>query len=447
MNDSFADKISFLVQQGFFYPSGQIYGGLANSWDYGPLGSLMKVNLKKAWQHFFVQQQLHIFLLDSNILSLPAIWKASGHLTHFQDWQVECLACHKREKLEIPVSAWSQDAWQCAFCQHKQATEPQQFDLLFQTAQGTVTHNKKTVYLRAETAQGIFVNIKNIMRSTRTKLPFGVAQIGKAFRNEITPNNFIFRMREFEQMEIEWFTTVDRVSTDFTWWKHQMEKFLQQLHFVQDHYRWKEHDNKQLAHYAQRTADIEYLFPFGWSELWGLSYRGQYDLKAHTTQSKTDLTYFDQTTNQKILPEIIEPSVGVDRLLLAILLNAYDRLPTTKEDRIVLKLPYQIAPYQIAFLPLTKKQTTATLKLQKQLMGFFMTTFDDVGSIGKRYRRQDAIGTPFCVTFDYDSLAHQTVTIRHRDSMIQETVAFTDIKQYVEKLIRKDAQWNLSSKE
>ena len=437
MNHLFSEKISFFVQQGFFYPSANIYGGLANSWDYGPLGSLLKENLKKVWRHFFVQKQRSIFLIDSNILTLPQVWAASGHLQHFQDWQVECRQCHKREKLtEQAVEAWSKNTWKCDFCSYDGATEPKPFDLLFQTQQGIVATNKKTLYLRPETAQGIFWNFKNITRSSRTKIPFGVAQIGKAFRNEVTPNNFIFRMREFEQMEIEWFTQLERVETDFEWWIEQINQFLKLLLFSSSDYRWQLHSTDQLAHYAKKTADVEYQFPFGWSELWGLSYRGQYDLAAHEKNSGAELAYFDPASKQKIIPEIIEPSVGVDRLILALLLKAYTIEPTATDKRTVLKLPSFLAPFQVAFLPLTKKQSSLSLQLQNQFADFFMTTFDEAGSIGKRYRRQDAIGTPFCITVDYDTATKQKVTIRHRDTMEQTEVAIDEIVNYLTAVIK-----------
>lgn len=458
MEKSMTQIVALAKSRGFVFPGSDIYGGLANTWDYGPLGVELKNNVKKAWWRKFVQESPYNVGLDSAILMNPQAWVASGHVGGFNDPLLDCKACKSRfraDKLiedyymsigeEEIVDGWSNEQMEnfiaekeikCPSCGKHDFTGIRQFNLMFKTFQGVTEDSQATIFLRPETAQGIFVNFKNVQRSCRKKVPFGVAQIGKSFRNEITPGNFTFRTREFEQMELEFFCKPGEDIEWFNYWKDFCKNWILSLGVKEDNIRLRDHDQEELSHYSNATTDIEFRFPFGWGELWGIADRTDFDLKQHSEYSGTELNYQDPVTNEKYIPYCIEPSLGADRVTLAFLVDAYDE--ETLEDgttRNVLRFHPALAPYKAAILPLTKKLDGEAYKVFEMLSKKFMVDYDLSGSIGKRYRRQDEVGTPFCITFDYDSLDDNCVTIRHRDSMEQERVKIEDLVKYIEDAI------------
>ena len=445
--------------RGFVYAGSEIYGGLANSWDYGPLGTELKNNIKKAWLKKFVQESQYNVGLDSAILMNPETWVASGHLGGFSDPLMDCKACktrHRADKLiedyvaehglsdnpaamsdEEMMSYIKEKGIVCPHCGSHNFTDIRKFNLMFKTFQGVTEDSSATLYLRPETAQGIFVNFKNIARTTRRKIPFGVAQIGKSFRNEITPGNFIFRTREFEQMELEFFC---KPGTDLEWfeyWRGFCRKWLLDLGLKEENLRLRDHDKDELCFYSKATTDFEFLFPFGWGELWGVADRTDYDLTQHSEHSGQPMEYFDPETNEKYIPYVIEPSLGADRVLLAFLCDAYDEETDEKGDtRTVLRLHPALAPYKAAVLPLSKKLADGASEIFRDLASDFMVDYDDAGSIGKRYRRQDEIGTPICITYDFDSVEDGCVTVRDRDTMEQQRIPVVSLKEYIAGKIR-----------
>ena len=445
--------------RGFVYAGSEIYGGLANSWDYGPLGTELKNNIKKAWLKKFVQESQYNVGLDSAILMNPETWVASGHLGGFSDPLMDCKACktrHRADKLiedyvaehglsdnpaamsdEEMMSYIKEKGIACPHCGSHDFTDIRKFNLMFKTFQGVTENSSATLYLRPETAQGIFVNFKNIARTTRRKIPFGVAQIGKSFRNEITPGNFIFRTREFEQMELEFFC---KPGTDLEWfeyWRGFCRKWLLDLGLKEENLRLRDHDKDELCFYSKATTDFEFLFPFGWGELWGVADRTDYDLTQHSEHSGQPMEYFDPETNEKYIPYVIEPSLGADRVLLAFLCDAYDEETDEKGDtRTVLRLHPALAPYKAAVLPLSKKLAEGASEIFRDLAFDFMVDYDDAGSIGKRYRRQDEIGTPICITYDFDSVEDGCVTVRDRDTMEQQRIPVASLKEYIAGKIR-----------
>ena len=449
------DKIVSLAKsRGFVFPGSEIYGGLANTWDYGPLGVELKNNIKRAWQKKFVQECPYNVGLDSAILMNPQTWVASGHIGGFSDPLMDCKECktrHRADKLiedfdGTNVAGWTNQQMldyinehdiKCPQCGKKNFTDIRQFNLMFKTFQGVTEDSKSELYLRPETAQGIFVNFNNIQRTTRKKVPFGVGQVGKSFRNEITPGNFIFRVREFEQMELEFFC---KPGTDLEWfqyWRSYCRDFLLGLGVNEEHLRLRDHSPEELCFYSKATTDFEYLFPFGWGELWGIADRTDYDLTQHMKTSGKSMEYFDPETNEKYIPYVIEPSLGVERLFLAIVCEAYDEEEIgdgEKSDvRTVMHLHPALAPVKAAILPLTKKLKEPATDLYMKLAKKFNVEYDEAGQIGKRYRRQDEIGTPFCITFDFDSLEDNCVTVRDRDTMAQERVNMDELVAYLEK--------------
>ena len=449
------DKIVALCKgRGFVYPGSEIYGGLANTWDYGPLGVELKNNIKRAWQKKVVQECPYNVGLDSAILMNPQTWVASGHIGGFSDPLMDCKECktrHRADKLiedfdGTNVAGWTNQQMldyinehdiKCPQCGKKNFTDIRQFNLMFKTFQGVTEDSKSELYLRPETAQGIFVNFNNIQRTTRKKVPFGVGQVGKSFRNEITPGNFIFRVREFEQMELEFFC---KPGTDLEWfqyWRSYCRDFLLGLGVNEEHLRLRDHSPEELCFYSKATTDFEYLFPFGWGELWGIADRTDYDLTQHMKTSGKSMEYFDPETNEKYIPYVIEPSLGVERLFLAIVCEAYDEEEIgdgEKSDvRTVMHLHPALAPVKAAILPLTKKLKEPATDLYMKLAKKFNVEYDEAGQIGKRYRRQDEIGTPFCITFDFDSLEDNCVTVRDRDTMAQERVNMDELVAYLEK--------------
>ncbi len=458
------DKIVDLCKsRGFVYPGSEIYGGLANTWDYGPLGVELKNNIKRAWLRTFVQENKYNVGLDSAILMNPQTWVASGHIGGFSDPLMDCKECKTRHRADdlienfdgTNVSGWTNEQMSeyikeknicCPNCGNADFTDIRQFNLMFRTFQGVTENSKSELYLRPETAQGIFVNFTNIQRTTRKKVPFGVAQIGKSFRNEITPGNFIFRVREFEQMELEFFC---KPGTDLEWfdyWRTFCKEFLLRLGLKEENLRLRDHSPQELCFYSKATTDFEYLFPFGWGELWGIADRTDYDLTQHMKTSGKSLEYFDPETNEKYIPYVIEPSLGVERLFLSLVTEAYDEeeLISTekngnekKEIRTVMHFHPALAPYKAAVLPLVKKLTPKAEEVYEMLSKRFMVDFDEIGSIGKRYRRQDEIGTPFCITYDFDTLEKDNcVTVRDRDTMEQERVNIEDLADFLdEKLV------------
>jgi len=456
------EKIVALAKsRGFVYPGSEIYGGLANSWDYGNLGVELKNNVKKAWWQKFVQESPYNVGVDCAILMNPQTWVASGHLGGFSDPLMDCKACKARfraDKLiedymaehnfnsEGTVDAWSQDQMKqyiedhhicCPSCKNHDFTEIRQFNLMFKTFQGVTEDSKNTVYLRPETAQGIFVNFKNVQRTSRKKIPFGIGQIGKAFRNEITPGNFIFRIREFEQMELEFFCEPDTDLEWFVYWKQFCIDWLKTLGLKAEEMRIRDHDPEELSFYSKATTDIEFLFPFGWGELWGIADRTDYDLTQHQNTSGEDLAYFDDEKKVKYIPYVIEPSLGADRVTLAFLCSAYDEEEIGEGDvRTVMHFHPAIAPVKIGVLPLSKKLNEGAEKIYQELCRYYNCEFDDRGNIGKRYRRQDEIGTPFCITYDFDSEEDHAVTVRDRDSMEQVRIPIAGLKDYFEDKFR-----------
>jgi len=450
------EKIVALAKaRGFVYPGSEIYGGLANTWDYGPLGVELKNNVKKAWWDAFIAKNPYNVGMDSAILMNPETWVATGHVGSFSDPMMDCKACKARfraDKLiedymfengltpETPLDGWSNEEMEqyiadkgivCPTCGKKDFTGIRQFNLMFKTFQGVTEDATSTVYLRPETAQGIFVNFKNVQRTTRKKIPFGIGQIGKSFRNEITPGNFTFRTREFEQMELEFFC---EPGTDLEWYKYWKEfcfNWLLRLNIKEENLRLRDHSPEELAFYSRGTSDIEYTFPFGWGELWGIADRTDYDLMRHQDHAKADMTYFDQQQNKKYVPYCVEPSLGADRVTLAFLCEAYDEEQVGENDvRTVLHFHPALAPVKMAVLPLSKKLGEKAEELYSLLSEYYNVEYDDAGSIGKRYRRQDEIGTPFCLTVDFDTLEDGCVTIRHRDSMEQERIAIDQLLNY-----------------
>ena len=444
--------VSLCKRRGFIFPGSEIYGGLANSWDYGPLGHLLKQNIKSLWWKFFVQQRDDMVPLDSAIIMNPRVWEASGHLQNFSDALVECKKCHHRfrvdhllqakgiepkydkEKVIVPSEVT------CPDCDGN-LTEPKNFNLMFKTFLGTTEDTVSTAYLRPETAGGMFVNFKNIQNVTRKKLPFGIAQIGKCFRNEITPGNFIFRTREFEIGELEYFIHEKDWKKIFEMWLSEIKRWWKDaMQINMDNLVWHEIPDGERAFYSKRTVDIEYKYPFGTTELHGIAYRTDYDLSRHEKVSGADLHYTDPETNEKFIPHVIEPTFGIDRMLLVSLLEAYheEQAPTSEkgetETRVVMKFPKHLAPVQVAVLPLSKKEELAKVArpLADELRREYAVDYDETQSIGKRYRRQDEIGTPYCVTVDFDSLEDKKVTVRDRDSMKQERVAIAEVKEYLQ---------------
>ncbi len=455
------EKIVALAKnRGYVYPGSEIYGGLANTWDYGPLGVEFKNNVKKAWWKKFVQENKYNVGLDAAILMNPRTWEASGHIGGFSDPLIDCKECKARfraDKLiedymketgaEVEtVDGWSNEKLEnyikehqvkCPECGKSNFTGIRQFNLMFKTFQGVTEDSKSEIYLRPETAQGIFVNFKNVQRTSRKKIPFGIAQIGKSFRNEITPGNFTFRTREFEQMELEFFC---KPGTDLDWfayWKNYCEEFLRSLGMNMENVRLRDHSKEELSHYSNATTDIEYLFPFGWGELWGIADRTDFDLRKHSEFSGQEMTYIDSETGERYIPYCIEPSLGADRVALAFLTDAYDEEVLKSEDgkedtRVVLRLHPALAPFKAAVLPLAKKLSAVAEPVYEELSKYFNVDYDAAGSIGKRYRREDEIGTPFCICVDFDTETDGCVTIRDRDSMEQVRIPVAEVRSYIE---------------
>ena len=452
------EKIVALCKgRGFIYPGSEIYGGLANTWDYGPLGVELKNNVKKAWWKKFIQESKYNVGLDSALLMNPQVWVASGHVGGFSDPLMDCRSCKTRHRADhliedqtsVNPSGWSNEDMlnfikekniKCPNCGSQDFTDIRAFNLMFKTFQGVTEDSKSELYLRPETAQGIFVNYANVQRTTRKKIPFGIGQIGKSFRNEITPGNFTFRMREFEQMELEFFCKPGSDLEWFEYWKNKCKDFLLSLGIKETSIKLRDHSKEELSHYSNATTDIEFAFPFGWGELWGIADRTDFDLKQHQTHSTKSLEYFDSQTNEKYIPYCIEPSLGADRVTLAFLCEAYDEeiIDEAKGDsRVVLRLSPALAPFKACVLPLSKKLSENASKVYEDLSKYFMVDYDETGSIGKRYRRQDEIGTPFCITYDFDSEEDNCVTIRHRDSMKQEEsrIPINKLKEFIEERI------------
>ncbi|KAB3533269.1 glycine--tRNA ligase [Alkaliphilus serpentinus] len=451
--------VSMAKSRGFVFPGSEIYGGLANTWDYGPLGVELKNNVKKAWWKKFVQQSPYNVGLDSAILMNPQTWVASGHVGGFNDPLKDCKKCKARfradkliedhafnNNLEIIVDGWENKRMKeyieehkilCPECGALDYTDIRQFNLMFKTFQGVTEDTSTEIYLRPETAQGIFINFKSVQRTSRKKVPFGIGQIGKSFRNEITPGNFIFRTREFEQMELEFFCKPGEDLEWFHYWSDYCKNWLLSLGLREENIRMREHSQEELSHYSNATTDIEFKFPFGWGELWGIADRTDYDLKQHANHSGEDFTYIDPVTNERYVPYCIEPSVGVERLTLAFLIDAYREEEIDENDsRVVLKLHPALAPFKVAIFPLTKKLKEQTLELYEKLAEKYMVDYDEAGSIGKRYRRHDEIGTPYCITFDFDSLEDKCVTIRNRDTMEQERIEMANLELYLDEKLR-----------
>ncbi len=456
--------VALCKNRGFIFAGSEIYGGLANTWDYGPLGVELKNNVKKAWWKKFVQENPYNVGQDSAILMNPQTWVASGHLGGFSDPLMDCKECHERFRadkviedwcaenayeLEKPIDAFTQQEMAafvadhnigCPTCGKHNWTDIRQFNLMFKTFQGVTEDAKNTVYLRPETAQGIFVNFQNVQRTTRRKLPFGVCQIGKSFRNEITPGNFTFRTREFEQMELEFFCKPDTDLEWFAYWRSFCHQWLLDLKIADENLRLRDHDPEELSFYSKATTDFEFMFPFGWGELWGIADRTNYDLTQHQTHSGQDMTYFDPETNERYVPYVVEPSLGADRVVLAFLVEAYDEevVDEAKNDtRVVMHFHPALAPFKVAVLPLSKKLSEKAREVQAELAKEWMVDFDETGSIGKRYRREDEIGTPYCVTVDFDTVGDaekagdNCVTVRDRDTMEQVRIPISELKDYL----------------
>lgn len=454
-NITMEELVNLCKQYGIIFQGSEIYGGLANTWDFGPVGAELKNNIKKAWKQKFIQEDVNNVGLDSAILMNPKVWEASGHISTFSDPLIDCKKCKTRyraDKLveddgvedaggmsnEDLIKYINEHNIVCPKCGKLDYTDIRQFNLMFKTFQGVTEDSKSTIYLRPETAQGIFADYQNIQRSMRLKLPFGVGQVGKSFRNEITPGNFIFRVREFEQMELEFFC---KPGTELDWFKHYKEyckNFLLLLGVKEENLRLRDHSKEELSFYSNATTDIEYKFPFGWGELWGIASRTNYDLSQHQKTSGVSMEYLDPETNEKYIPYVIEPSVGVERLVLMILCNSYEKeLLENGDTREVMKFHPFLAPYKVAVLPLVKKyHKEKASEVYKAFAKNFMTTYDETGSIGKRYRRQDVIGTPFCITVDEDTIENETVTIRDRDTMKQITLPIEEAVKYVEERVK-----------
>ena len=453
MKITMEELVNYCKQYGIIFQGSEIYGGLANTWDYGPVGTNIKENLRSAWKKKFIQENPYNVGLDAAILMNPNVWVASGHVASFTDPLIDCKHCksrHRADKLveefthgEITGDGWSNEKLEeyinenkiaCPVCGKVEYTPIRKFNLLFETSIGVTDDSKNKVYLRGETAQGIFVNFKNVERSMRLKVPFGIAQSGKAFRNEITPGNFIFRTREFEQMELEFFC---KPSDDLEWfgyWKSFCLDFLKSIGIKAENLRYRDHEKEELSHYSKATTDIEYNYPMGWGELWGIADRTDYDLSVHQNHSKVDLRYLDPETNEKYLPYVIEPSVGLDRLFLAVLADAYTKETVENEERIVLRISPVLAPYKITILPLIKKAHSEKANdIYARLCKYFACYYDESGSIGKRYRRSDAIGVPYAITIDDNTLENNTVTLRDRDTMEQITIKVDELVDYLNK--------------
>ena len=458
MVDSMEKIVSLCKNRGFIYPGSEIYGGLANTWDYGPLGSELKNNVKKAWQKKFIQECKYNVGLDAAIFMNPETWVATGHVGGFSDPLIDCKECKTRHRADKLIEEWATqngqdlvaDGWSdeemikfmddhninCPNCGKHNFTGIRKFNLMFKTFQGVTEDTTSQIYLRPETAQGIFVNFKNVMRTTRRKLPTGIAQIGKAFRNEITPGNFTFRTREFEQMELEFFCKPGSDEEWFKYWEEFCKNWLLSLGMDENNIRLRQHSKEELVFYSKGTTDIEFKFPFGWGELWGIADRTNYDLSRHMEHSKQDLSYLDPETNEKYIPYVIEPSLGCDRATLAFLCNSYEEEEIAEGDtRTVLHLHPALAPYKVAVLPLSKKLSEKATEVYEKLAKDFMCDYDEAGSIGKRYRREDEIGTPYCVTIDFDTLEDNQVTIRDRDTMEQVRVSIDELNDWVKNKI------------
>lgn len=448
---SFAKITSHLQSQGFMIPGSEIYGGLANSWDYGVLGTAVKNHLKTVWREHYVRENPYNVEIDPAIIMNPKVWQATGHVDNFHDPLIDCKYCHARfraddliksQKPELDVDGMTTEQMNeviasgeitCPTCGKSTFTPIRQFQMMFKTFIGVTEEKASTVYLRPETAQGLFVNFKNVMRTTRSKLPIGICDIGKAFRNEITPGNFTYRMREFEQMEIEFFFKPGEDEKWFEYYKNDCMNFVKSLGIKEENLRYRDHEKEELSFYSKATTDIEYAFPWGWGELMGIASRTNYDLSRHQEASQQDLTYLDPETNERYLPHVVEPSFGVDRLILVMLTDAYDEEQLDKDTRIVMHLAPRIAPYSLAVLPLSKQLNDEAYKVYLDLLKKYDATYDLTGSIGKRYRRQDAIGTPLCITFDFDSLEDKMVTVRDRDTMEQTRISISELHEYLEK--------------
>ncbi len=458
MVESMEKMVSLCKSRGYIYPGSEIYGGLANTWDYGPLGVELKNNVKKAWLKKFVQESKYNVGLDAAILMNPETWVASGHVGGFSDPLIDCKECKTRHRADKLIEEWAhangkdmiadgmtdeamvnfinENKIVCPTCGKLNFTSIRKFNLMFKTFQGVTEDSKAEIFLRPETAQGIFVNFKNVQRTTRRKLPMGIAQIGKAFRNEITPGNFTFRTREFEQMELEFFCKPGTDTEWFDYWRNYCKQFLLNLGIEEKNIRLRDHSPEELVFYSKGTTDIEFAFPFGWGELWGIADRTDYDLSRHMEHSKQDLSYLDPETNEKYVPYCIEPSLGADRVTLAFLCNSYFEEEVGEGDvRTVLKLHPALAPYKVAVLPLSKKLSEKAEEVYTNLSKYFMCDYDEAGSIGKRYRREDEIGTPYCVTIDFDTLEDGCVTVRDRDTMEQVRIKIEDVRKYIEEKI------------
>ena len=457
---SFDQIVNHLRTSGFVFQGSEIYGGLSNTWDYGPLGANLKKNIKLAWWKKFIQEDVNNVGIQSAILMNPEVWVATGHLKNFSDPLIDCKKCKSRYRADQLIEQYATEEVKveamtasdmvdyirnnhitCPNCGGSDFTDIRQFNLMFKTFQGVIEDSKNTVYLRPETAQGMFVNFKNVQRTMRKKLPFGIGQIGKSFRNEITPGNFIFRTREFEQMEMEFFCKPGEDDKWYPYWKQFCFDWLVNLGLNPEKMRVRDHAKEELAFYSKGTCDIEFLFPFGWGEVWGIADRTDYDLNRHMEHSKQDLTYLDPFTNEKYVPYCVEPAVGVERLFLAFVCSSYEEEKLVSEDgkedvRTVMHLHPALAPIKAAVLPLSKKLAPLASDIYCQLAKSFDVQYDEAGSIGKRYRRQDSIGTPVCITVDFDSEANQTVTVRDRDSMQQQVVKIADLNSYLENLIK-----------
>ena len=462
LNKTMDKIVAYCKGRGFVYAGSEIYGGLANSWDYGPLGVELKNNVKRAWWKRFVQECPHNVGLDSAILMNPQVWVASGHVVNFNDPLIDCKSCKMRHRADTLVEEWAKANGEtvkadgmsndelfefitghgvtCPGCGKCDFTPIRKFNMMFKTFQGVTEDSQSEVYLRPETAQGIFVNFQNVQRTSRKKVPFGIAQIGKSFRNEITPGNFTFRTREFEQMELEFFC---KPGTDLEWfafWKDYCKKFLLDLGMRESSLRLRDHEKEELSHYSNATTDFEFLFPFGWGELWGVADRTDFDLKAHQEHSGQDLSYFDPDDNSKYIPYVIEPSLGADRVTLALLIDAYDEEDIGKDGesdiRTVLRIHPALAPVKAAVLPLSKKLAGPAGALYERLSKSFAVDYDDSGSIGKRYRRYDEIGTPMCITYDFDSENDGCVTVRDRDTMEQVRIPADGLESYIAERIK-----------
>ena len=460
MKNNMEDIVNFCKQYGYIFPGSEIYGGLANTWDFGPLGRELKENIKKCWWKKFIVENKYNYGLDAAILMNPNVWVASGHVASFADPLIDCRKCKARSRADKLIEEYfaknnisgSADGWSneeltnytkehnicCPKCGACDFTDIRQFNLLFETSQGVTEDTKNKIYLRGETAQGIFVNFLNVQRTMRAKVPFGIGQIGKSFRNEITPGNFIFRVREFEQMELAFFCKPDSDLEWFGFYKSYCNSFLKDLGIKPENLRNRDHEKQELSFYSKATTDIEYHYPFGWGELWGIADRTDYDLSTHMEHSKKDLRYIDPETNERYLPYVIEPSVGVERLFLAVLCDAYERqVLENGTEREVLHLIPALAPFKATILPLVKKvHSQKANEIYSDLLRDFYVSYDDAGSIGKRYRRCDAIGVPFCITVDDETINDNIVTVRNRDTMTQEKVKVSDLKEYIKNAVK-----------